>query len=79
MLHGNTKPSAASSADSASSMYVPPSNRPDSQNALQVPQAPSRQSSGMLMRCRYEASATVWSSRQLMNRVTPSSKASATL
>jgi hypothetical protein len=32
----------------------------------------------MLMRCLYEASATVWLSRQVMNRVTPSSKDNAT-
>src|SRR5690242_6465646 len=32
----------------------------------------------MLIRWRYDASATVWSSRQMMNRVTPSSKARAT-
>src|SRR6476469_9233496 len=57
---------------------MPGLNSPDSQNALHVPQAPSRQSSGMLMRWRYDASATVWSSRQVMNRVTPSSNARAT-
>src|SRR6476469_4822055 len=57
---------------------MPGLNSPDSQNALHVPQAPSRQSSGMLIRWRYDASATVWSSRQVMNRVTPSSHASAT-
>jgi hypothetical protein len=32
----------------------------------------------MLIRWRYDASATVWSGRQVMNRVTPSSKDRAT-
>ena len=52
MLQGSTKPARSSSGDSASSRKVPPSNVPDSQNALQVPHAPSRQSSGMLIRAR---------------------------
>src|SRR3712207_6952730 len=51
------------------------SNSPDSQKALQVPHTPPRQSSGMLIRDRQDASATVWSSRQVMKRVTPSSNA----
>jgi hypothetical protein len=46
---------------------------PDSQKLLQVPQTPSRQSSGMLIRERYDASATISPARFSMNRVTPSS------
>lgn len=62
----------------ASSMKSPGSNSPDSQNDLQVPQAPSRQSDGMLMRALNAASMTVSMSPTLMTLVTPSSKFSAT-
>jgi hypothetical protein len=73
-----TYPSASSSSVIASSTtYSPCSYRPDSQKLLQVPQTPSRQSSGILMRERYEASATVSPSRHVMKRVTPSSNVSA--
>ena len=58
-------------------MYSPSSYVPDSQKLLQVPQTPSRQSRGMLIRARYEASDTTSPSPHSMNRVTPSSKFSA--
>jgi hypothetical protein len=48
----SARPSAASSSVSASSMYSPLSYSPDCTRHLQVPQAPSRQSSGMLIPTR---------------------------
>src|SRR5699024_6543104 len=57
--HGKQKPLSSSSWVIASSTNSPSSKSPDSQNALQVPQAPSRQSKGILILDWYAASATV--------------------